>query len=234
MLSALAIAVETEPNLSAGMKTFLYGFEIFVLVVFASEYVLRVVCAPNRWRYVFSFWGIIDLISALPLLFVLDGNWAVLRTLRLLRLVRVLKLIHTNRAMQRLQQALHDTRGELGVFAILAVIIVYIAGVGIYTFEHEAQPEVFATIPDSLWWAVVSFTTVGYGDSFPITWEGRLFTMGILFVGLGVIAVPTALITTALINADLKDTIEGEIEDDIRRDLKKELGPLTRKPTRRN
>lgn len=237
MLSAVAIAVETENGLPGWLRLALFGFEIFVLCTFAAEYLLRLWAAKNRWGYATSFWGIVDLVSVLPLFFVLSSNWAALRTLRLLRLVRVLKLVHTNRALIRLQTAMFQTRGELGVFAILAAIIVYIAGVGIYTFEHEAQPEVFSSIPDSLWWAVVSFTTVGYGDSYPITWGGRIFTMIILFIGLGVIAVPTAIITTALINVDLRENLEKEIEqdieDDIRRDLEKELGPLNRKPTRR-
>ncbi|MCR9087205.1 MAG: ion transporter [Rhodobacteraceae bacterium] len=233
MLSAVAIAVETEPGLPPLVRHALFAFEIFVLGIFAAEYLLRLWLAKNRWRYATSFWGIVDLVSALPLFFVLSSSWAALRTLRLLRLVRMLKLLHTNRAMLRLQKALEQTRGELAVFAFLAAIIVYIAGVGIYTFEHEAQPEVFSSIPDSLWWAVVSFTTVGYGDSYPITWEGRIFTAAILFVGLGVIAVPTAIITTALINADLREDLEDEIEGDIRRELKKDLGPLTRKPKRR-
>ncbi|MCV6595626.1 MAG: ion transporter [Mangrovicoccus sp.] len=234
MASAVAIALETEPGLAPWLQSALYWFEALVLVIFASEYALRLALAENRWRYATSFWGIVDLISALPLFFLLSSNWAALRTLRLLRLVRVLKLLHTNRAMLRLQAALAETKGELGVFAILAAIMIYVAGVGIYTFENEAQPEAFASISDSLWWAVVSFTTVGYGDIYPITWQGRVFTTGILFVGLGVIAVPTAIITTALINVDLRDSLEEDIEKDIRRDLKKDLGPLHRKPTRRN
>lgn len=202
MLSAVAIALETEESLPQVVKTFLFAFETFVVGIFAAEYLLRLSLAPNRWRYATSFWGIVDLLSALPIFFVFSNNWAALRALRLLRLVRVLKLLHTNRAMLRLQAALVATRGELGVFAILAAIVVYIAGVGIYTFEHEAQPEAFGSIMESLWWAVVSFTTVGYGDIYPITWQGRVFTTAILFIGLGVIAVPTAIITTALINTD--------------------------------
>ena len=228
--SGLAISLETVPRLSSDAKTILYYFEIFVLLVFSIEYLVRIYCSENRLRYIFSFWGIVDLLSCLPILYVIETQWAALRALRVLRLVRILKLLHTNRALRRLEAALTVSKGELGVFALLAAIVLYIAGVGIFIFEHEAQPEAFSSIPISLWWAVVSFTTVGYGDIYPITAEGRLFTTAILFIGLGVIAVPTAIITTALINTDLKDKIEDDVEEDIRKDLQKSLGPLRRKP----
>lgn len=235
--SAVAIALETLPNLAGWALAGLKGFEIAVLALFSLEYLIRLVCSPRPLRYAFSFWGIVDLVACLPFLLLLSPEWAAMRTLRLLRLFRVLKLLHTNRALQRLEKALHDNRGELGVFALLAFIILYIAGVGIYIFEHEAQPEAFSSIPISLWWAVVSFTTVGYGDIYPITAEGRIFTTAILFIGLGVIAVPTAIITSALINSELVEKIEDEVEEDLREDLekdiKRELGPLHRKPTRR-
>jgi len=155
------------------------------------------------------------------------------RVLRLLRLVRLLKLLHTNRAMKRLQLALRSIRGELAVFAVLACIVLYIAGVGIYIFEHEAQPEAFSSLPISLWWAIVSFTTVGYGDIYPITAAGRIFTAALLFVGLGVIAVPTALISSALIRTDLDRRLDDALQDDIEREVRKELGPIKRKPARR-
>lgn len=242
VLSGFAISLETVDGLPDWMHTALSGFEAFVIGVFVVEYLTRIICTPNPIRYIFSFWGIVDFLACLPALLFLQGEWAAVRSLRLLRLVRLLKLLHANRALRRLERALHDSRGELAVFAFLAIIILYIAAVGIYIFEHEAQPEAFSSIPISLWWAVVSFTTVGYGDIYPITAQGRIFTTAVLFVGLGVIAVPTAIITRALINTDLKDSLEGElkgeIEDDLReelsREVHKDLAPIKRKPTRRN
>lgn len=237
LVSAAAIALETVPDLPGWAVRALFALEIFVLTAFLLEYLLRILCAARPLRYIFSFWGIVDLLACLPLIMIVDWQYAAVRTLRLLRLVRVLKLLHSNRALLRLERVLADSRGELGVFALLAAIILYIAAVGIYIFEHEAQPEAFSSIPISLWWAVVSFTTVGYGDIYPITTGGRLFTTAILFIGLGVIAVPTAIITSALINSDLVDKIEDEVEEDLRgdieRDLKRDLAPLKRKPARR-
>lgn len=210
--SALAISLETVPNLAPLLQAGLRAVEVLVLVVFTAEYLMRVVCAKRPLAYATSFWGLVDLLACLPLLLILSPEMAAIRTLRLLRLVRLLKLLHSNRALMRLQAAVKAIRGELMVFAFLAVIILYIAAVGIYMFEHEAQPEAFSSIPVSLWWAIVSFTTVGYGDIYPITAEGRIFTALVLFVGLGVIAVPTALITSALINTELREEIERDIE----------------------
>lgn len=234
--SGLAISLETIPTLPHWAHVGLTAFEVFVIAVFVVEYIARIVCAPKPLRYIFSFWGIIDLLSCLPALLIVQSQWAALRSFRLLRLVRLLKLMHANRALRRLETALVQCRGELLVFVFLAAIVLYIAAVGIFIFEHDAQPERFNSIPKSLWWAVVSFTTVGYGDMYPITPEGRLFTAAILVVGLGVIAVPTAIITTALLNTDISRRIEREVEDEIEefeREVRKDLAPLKRRPTRR-
>lgn len=231
--SGLAISLETIPGLPPWAVVALTLFELTILVIFAAEYITRLVCAERPLRYATSFWGIVDLLSCLPLLILVAPQLAAIRVLRLLRLVRLLKLLHTNAALKRLEIALHSIRGELAVFAILAFIVLYIAGVGIYIFEHDAQPEAFSSIPISLWWAIVSFTTVGYGDIYPITAAGRMFTAALLFVGLGVIAVPTALISSALIRTDLSATRDKTLHDDVEHEVRKELGPIKRKPTRR-
>ncbi|QIE41442.1 ion transporter [Meridianimarinicoccus aquatilis] len=235
--SGLAISIETVPNLPEWTNHGLRVFELTVLVVFVLEYLTRLICAPRPVRYALSFWGVVDLLACLPLLVFVAPELAAVRMLRLMRLAALLKLLHTNRAMLRLETALHQIRGELAVFAFLAMIILYIAAVGIYIFEHGAQPEAFSSIPMSLWWAVVSFTTVGYGDIYPITPEGRIFTTVLLFIGLGVIAVPTALITSALIHSDVVSRVEHDVEEDLRDEIKREvqseLFPMKRKPTRR-
>ncbi|OSP56045.1 ion transporter [Pseudoruegeria sp. SK021] len=233
MLSALAISLQTMPNLPHSIHEALSILEIFALIVFTVEYITRLICAPKPLGYAFSFWGIIDLLSCAPILLFLNPNVAAIRALRLMRLLRLLKLLHTNRALHRLERALEASKGELAIFGVLALIILYIAAVGIYIFEHDAQPEQFSSIPVSIWWAVVSFTTVGYGDIYPITMAGRAFTSIVLFIGLGVIAVPTAIITTALINTDLHDKIVEDVGQDVRQDLKKDLKKMTNKPKRR-
>jgi voltage-gated potassium channel len=200
--SAISISIETTPHLTSEHRAWLQLFERGVLIVFSAEYIARVFCSPKPLRYMLSFWGIIDLLSCLPILAIISPQWAVLRTLRLMRVLRLLKLFRSSRALDQLAHAIAEVRDELIIFVVLAVIMLYISAVGIYTFEHDAQPEVFASIPHSFWWAIASFTTVGYGDMFPITLGGRVFTSFILFIGLGVVAVPAAIVTTALLEAE--------------------------------
>lgn len=199
LLSAVAISLETVKNLPVWAYNTLIWFEVFVLSVFVSEYILRLTCSANPLKYAFSFWGIIDLIACLPALALIHPQWQVVRVIRLIRLVRLLKLFRTSTAFDRLFVAFNMVKGELIVFIVLSGLILYISAVGIYIFEHEAQPENFSSIPMSLWWAVASFTTVGYGDLYPITTGGRIFTTFVLFIGLGVVAVPAAIVTTALL-----------------------------------
>ncbi|AML50107.1 ion transporter [Falsihalocynthiibacter arcticus] len=201
-VSAATIALETMPGLSPALYQVLGIVEWFVLVVFTLEYLTRLICSPNPLRYAISFWGIIDLLSCLPILSVVKPEWAVLRSFRLLRALRLLKLFRSSRALDRLAHALDEVRDELLLFVVLAVIMLYVSAVGIYVFENEAQPDVFSSIPHSFWWAIASFTTVGYGDMVPITLGGRVFTSFILFIGLGVVAVPAAIVTTALLEAE--------------------------------
>jgi len=199
VLSAIAIALETEPSVPVAVQTMLVSFEIFVVGIFSAEYVLRLLATKHPLRYAFSFWGIVDLLSFLPAIALLTPEWQVVRALRL---VRLLKLFRSSHSLDRLVEAMRQVRGELFVFGVIAALMLYVSAVGIYLFEHEAQPEVFTSILTSLWWAVASFTTVGYGDMVPITPGGRLFTTIVLFIGLGIIAVPAAIVTTALLEAE--------------------------------
>lgn len=202
LISAVSIALETMPELPDGFRALLGRFEIVILVLFALEYATRVICSPRPLRYIFSFWGLIDLLAVLPLLAIINPEWIAVRVLRLLRLIRLLKLFRTSQALDRMAHAFQSVKGELAVFAVLAGLMLYVSAVGIYIFEHPVQPEEFSSIPKSLWWAVASLTTVGYGDLVPITLGGRIFTTLVLFIGLGIVAGPAAIITTALLEAD--------------------------------
>jgi len=135
---------------------------------------------------------------------------------RALRLVRLLKLFRSSHSLERLVEAMVQVRGELVVFGVISALTLYVSAVGIYIFEHEAQPEVFTSILTSLWWAVASFTTVGYGDMVPITAGGRVFTSFVLFLGLGIVAVPAAIVTTALLESETN--------------LRRRRGPMNTRP----
>jgi voltage-gated potassium channel len=198
VISLIAIGVETLPNLTPQARALLWALEVVVVAVFTVEYAVRIWVAPKPWRYVFSFWGIVDLLAILPfyLLFVIDFRW--IRILRLLRLLRILKIAHYSSAAERILMAMRLIAPELLVFALVAAIVTYFCAFGIYFFEHPVQPEKFASVFHAMWWAAITLTTVGYGDMYPVTLGGRIFTMLMLFVALGVVAVPTGLVASAL------------------------------------
>ncbi|MGP1358510.1 ion transporter [Roseicyclus sp.] len=196
--SSLVIAVETMPGLSEETHEMLRMVEMTILAVFAVEYLLRLTCAPRPLGYAFSFWGIVDFVAVVPAVLFLFPDLATIRAMRLVRLLRILKLFKANRALDRISDAFEKVRAELLIFLLIASVILYLSAVGIYHFEHLAQPEAFGSIPASLWWALATLTTVGYGDVYPVTVGGRLFTGLVLMVGFGVIAVPAGLITAAL------------------------------------
>ena len=199
LLSALALTLESLPNLPARLNTAFVWTERILLAIFLCEYAVRLTCAYSPLRYAFSFWGIVDFLACVPAIFFLFPDLQAIRAFRLLRLVRLLKLFRTSSALDRLARAVHSVRDEMLVFTFIALVVLFLAGVGIYHFERHAQPDAFGSIPEGLWWAVASLTTVGYGDIYPITIGGRLFTGLVLLIGLGVVAVPAGLITAALI-----------------------------------
>lgn len=147
VLAVVAYATATMPDLSAPMRDALYVAETFVLVAFATDYLLRLICAPHPLGYVFSFWGIIDLIAWAPVLFLSGADLSSARILRLIQLARILKLMRLARAVDILFGALRDVRDQLLVFLIFTVIMLFLASVGIYQFEHPAQPDLFKSSP---------------------------------------------------------------------------------------
>ena len=198
LYSVFCFSLETLPNLSVDTRLFLKYSEIAVVVIFTCEYILRILLSPNRLRFIFSFYGLVDLIAILPFYLAFAIDLRSFRLIRLLRLIRVLKIARYNSALQRFSKALFLAKEELAIFTGLSLILLYLSAVGIYHFEHAAQPEVFKSIFDSLWWSVATLTTVGYGDIYPITIGGRFFTFIILMIGLGLVAVPTGIVASAL------------------------------------
>lgn len=198
LYSVICFSLETLPNLSEPVRRFLYWSEVVVVVIFTAEYLYRLYLTEQRLRFVFSLHGLIDLVAILPFYLSFGADLRTLRLLRLLRLLRVLKLIRYSRALQRFGQALYLARDELLVFLSAILVLLYLAAFGIYHFEHAAQPDKYRSIFDALWWAVATVTTVGYGDIYPVTLGGRLFTFGILMLGLGLVAVPAGIISSAL------------------------------------
>jgi len=201
VLSLTSYALETLPNLNNDQIFTLKIIELTCIAIFTVEYVLRIWVAEKSTKYIFSFYGLIDLAAIAPFYISTGLDLRSLRAVRLLRILRVLKLVRFNEAIRRIDVAFDLAKAELALFVAASMVVIYLAGVGIYHFENEAQPDLFSSIPDSLWWAIVTLTTVGYGDMYPITAGGRFFTTIILFVGLGLVAVPAGIVSSALSEA---------------------------------
>ena len=208
LASAVVFVLETEEAFDK-YKTYFDILDWTFLVLFTAEYILRIYTAPVKKEFIFSFFGIIDLLAILPSLVLIPG-FRVLRVLRFLRIFRIFKATRFILAVDRMIEALGEVKRELLALVILSSLFVYLAACGIYFFEREAQPEAFGSIPDSMWWAIVSLTTIGYGDVFPVTPGGKIFTALVALVGVGLIAIPSGLLASVLTEA----RVEEELQED--------------------
>ena len=196
--SLVTFSLETLPNLPAAARKAFELSEIVITLLFTLEYGLRIATAPRKKDYIFSFYGIVDLIAILPFYVASGIDLRALRAVRMLRIFRILKLVGYSKAIVDFGQAMRQAKEQFIVFGFAALIVLYVSAAGIYYFEHEAQPEQFASIFQSLWWAVATLTTVGYGDVYPITAGGKIFTFVVLMWGLGIVAVPAGIIASSL------------------------------------
>jgi len=204
-LSLVSFSLDTLPGLSASLRQFLEGFEILSIVVFSAEYLLRVYVSKKPLKYVFSFYGLIDLIAILPFYLNTFLDLRFLRAFRIFRVFRALKLMRYNKALNRFKLAFKIVKEEIVLFFMVTLVLIFITSAGIYFFENEAQPEVFKSVFHSAWWSIVTLTTVGYGDVYPITLGGKIFTFFVLMIGVGLVTVPAGLVATALSKAREKE-----------------------------
>jgi len=201
LLSLIAFTIETLPNNSIYTIDVLNAFELICVIIFTIEYLLRIFVSKKPFRYIFSFYGVIDLLAIFP--FYLKGAYDLraLRAFRIFRIFRALKLIRYNKALNRFHIAAKIVKEEMILFFIVTAIFIFLASAGIYFFENKAQPELFSSVIHSGWWAIATLTTVGYGDVYPITMGGKIFTFFILLIGVGVVTVPAGLVASALSKA---------------------------------
>ncbi|MCX7545344.1 ion transporter [Marinicella gelatinilytica] len=199
-VSLIMFSVSTIPDLSERSLQIFHITQIITVTIFSLEYLLRIFVADKKLAYIFSFYGVVDLLAILPFYLSSTVDLRSIRILRLFRLFRIFKVVRYSKAVNKYKAAFFEMKEELVLFSLATLFVIYIAAVGIYYFENEVQPENFKSVFHSLWWAVATLTTVGYGDVFPITIGGRLFTFLVLMIGLSIVAVPAGLLASALQN----------------------------------
>lgn len=200
--SVIVVMLESVATIRLAYGSLLRLTEWVFTALFTVEYLLRLWCAPRPGRYARSFFGVVDLVAILPtyLSLVLPGGQALLsvRALRLLRVFRVLKLAHYVKESRILMRALRQSREKITVFVAAVLTLVVIMGSLMYLIEGAEHG--FSSIPRSVYWAIVTLTTVGYGDIAPQTNTGQALAALIMIMGYAIIAVPTGIITVELGN----------------------------------
>jgi len=209
-LNVLAVILETVPELYKSNKNYFIWFELFSVAIFSVEYLLRLWCCVEnenkpasvsnsqyRLKYLVSPMALIDLVAILPfyLSFFLQLD---LRFIRVLRLLRIFKLTRYSAAMTMLLDVLREEASALLAGIFIMIVLLVLVSSGAYVVEQSAQPELFGSIPDAMWWAVATLTTVGYGDVTPITPLGKIFGACVTIIGIGMAALPAGILANGL------------------------------------
>lgn len=229
-LSIVSIILESFADIYAKYHSVFQVFEVITVIVFSIEYILRVWTADllfpeakhPRLKYIFSFMALIDLLAILPFyLPFISADLRFLRMMRLFRLFRLLRVFKLGRyfeALQVIMKVIRDSRAQLIMSVALCFFVMLFSAIIMYTVENPVQPEQFPNVISSLWWAICTLTTVGYGDVYPITDIGRFFASIISLVGIGIIAIPTGIIAAGFSQAIIKEKEEenhGKAKTDV-------------------
>ncbi len=203
VLSVAVVVLSTLPHAEEEpYRTTFYSLEWGFTALFTIEYVLRLIVVRRPLRYATSFFGIIDLLSILPaflgLLIPGSERLLVVRTLRLLRVFRVFKLARYLREATALREAVCTSRHKIAVFMTTVLIVILIASTVMHVVEGGAENESFDSIPGAMYWAVITMTTVGYGDVIPVTVVGKITTAALVLVGYSLIIVPTGILSAEI------------------------------------
>jgi len=203
IISVLVVMIESLKGIGQTTKTILIITEWILTGIFTVEYILRVIIVRKKLKYIFSFMGIVDFLAIIPTyisLFVAGTHYlTVIRAIRLLRVFRVLKLVHYLKEAKILYMALKKSFAKISVFLIFIVILTVILGSIMYLIEGGENG--FTSIPRSIYWAIVTLTTVGYGDIAPKTTLGQSVASVVMILGYAIIAIPTGIISVGLINS---------------------------------
>ncbi len=211
IINVIALFLESYEHINETYKTLFWFIEIFSIIIFSIEYIIRIWTAdlayPSikpfkaRLKYIFSFMGVIDLLSILPfyLPYIIKIDLRVIRVLRLFRLLRLLKLNRHSNSLKLIINVFKRTKSDILITVFIVSLLLILSATLMYNIENNAQPEAFANIGEALWWAVATLTTVGYGDIYPVTGIGKILSGIIALLGIGIVALPTGIISSAYI-----------------------------------
>lgn len=210
VLSVIVVCLETVKGMD-GWMPLLKQLRWFFTILFTIEYALRIYCVRRPIRYIFSFWGIIDLLSFLPDYFLLTSSeahtrsFSVIRSLRLLRVFRIFKLGWFQSEADDLANAIWRARAKIIVFLTVVMIIVTVAGTLMYEIESAIDKDnLFGSIPEGIYWAIVTMTTVGFGDIVPHSVPGKILSALLILLGYSLIIVPTGFVSAEIIESRRK------------------------------
>lgn len=223
-LNVASVFIESF-SLPENISKYLKYFEMFSIIIFTLEYALRVWTAPclypqktsfkARIKYIFSFMALIDLLAILPFYipFIITIDLRVLRALRIFRLFRLLKFNRYTKAMRNVFKVLKIKSVELISSVFIVIVLMLISSALMYSIEGSAQPEAFENAFSGLWWAIATFTTVGYGDIYPITVAGKILGGVVSLLGIGLVAVPTGIISSGFMELNVQDVKKIDSKD---------------------
>lgn len=207
LASVLAVILETVTYISIEYARLLFALEWVFTIFFTIEYILRLTCVRNPLKYATSFFGVVDLLSILPAYIgiIIAGSHSLLvfRALRLLRVFRIFKLGRFLNEGSQIINALKASRAKITVFIFFVLVLSVIIGAIMYLVEGDTNPQ-FTSIPKSIYWTIVTLTTVGYGDIAPATPFGQFLAAFVMIMGYGVIAVPTGIVTAEIVTTPNK------------------------------
>ncbi len=214
LFSVIVVMLETIKTLQVEHRTFFYYIEWIFTIIFTIEYILRIYSTRHPKSYIFSFYGIVDLLSIVPtfisIFIVGTQSLLIIRALRLLRVFRIFKLVSFMSQGQMIVNALKNSRQKIAVFMFFVILVVSIFGSIMYLVEAESGGG-FDSIPRSIYWAIVTLTTVGYGDISPQTPLGQFLASLVMILGYAVIAVPTGIVTGELIREVKKHEVSTQV-----------------------
>ncbi len=217
LLSIVSIILESDKEINAKYSEFLIAFDIFSIIIFTIEYLMRIyvsdITHPSESRiksarkFIFSTYGLIDLLAILPfyLPMLIKMDLRVLRALRLTRFLRILKINRYNDSLNLIWTVVKEKKAELTVTGFVTLLVLLLSSFLMFYAEGDKQPKAFPNIFATFWWAIATLTTVGYGDVYPVTGLGKLISGLIAILGIGLVALPTGLISAGFINK-IKDS----------------------------